>query len=165
TGVQTCALPIFAVALMPPVPVIRKEKRVAALALTSLRLWAHRAPTAAQPPRESKQNHRAEEKPRRRSKKSFQENSRKKRPRKKKGISNRRFSGNIISPLTTTTTNRLGTTENPRKPHQFGSVLLPRPENRANWHALFNGQARENHSSRHPKAPAPGGSHERDRGV
>src|SRR5208337_1687979 len=100
TGVQTCALPIFAVALMPPVPVIRKEKRVAALALTSLRLWAHRAPTAAQPPRESKQNHRAEEKPRRRSKKSFQENSRKKRPRKKKGISNRRFSGNIISPLT-----------------------------------------------------------------
>jgi hypothetical protein len=96
------AIRFIAVALMLPVPVIREEKRVAALALTSLRLRAHRAPTAAQPPSESKQNNRAEEEPKRRSKKSFQEISRKKRSGKKNGISNRRFSGNIISPLTNT---------------------------------------------------------------
>jgi hypothetical protein len=41
-----------------------------------------------------------EEDPKGRSKKSFQEKSRKKRPGKKKGISNRRFYGNIIPPLT-----------------------------------------------------------------
>jgi len=41
-----------------------------------------------------------EEEPEGRSKKSFQEKSRKKRPGKKKGISNRRFYGNIIPPLT-----------------------------------------------------------------
>jgi hypothetical protein len=44
----------------------------------------------------------AEEEPKGRRKKSFQENSRKKRPGKKKGISDRRFSGNIIPPLTGT---------------------------------------------------------------
>ena len=94
------AIRFSAVALMLPVPVIREEKGVAAPALTSLRLWAHREPTPTQPPSESKQNHRAEEEPKQRSKKSFQENSRKKRPGKKKGISNRRFCGNIIPPLT-----------------------------------------------------------------
>jgi hypothetical protein len=47
-----------------------------------------------------KQNNGAEEEPKGRSKKSFQEKSRKKRPGKKNGISDRRFSGNIIPPLT-----------------------------------------------------------------
>jgi hypothetical protein len=76
------AIRFVAVVLMLPVPVIREEKRVAAPALTSLRLWAHHAPTAPQPPGRSKQNNQAEEEPKRRSKKSFQENSRKKRPGK-----------------------------------------------------------------------------------
>jgi len=41
-----------------------------------------------------------EEEPKGRSKKSFQEKIRKKTPAKKNGISSRRFSGNIIPPLT-----------------------------------------------------------------
>jgi hypothetical protein len=86
--------------LVLPVPVIREEKSAATPALTSLRLWAHRAPKAPQPREESKYNRRTEEQPKGRSKKSFQEKSRKKKPGKKKGISNRRFSGNIIPPLT-----------------------------------------------------------------
>jgi hypothetical protein len=82
------------------VPVIRQEKGAAAVALTSFWLWAHREPNRTEPPAESKQKNGAEEEPKGRSKKSFQENSRKKTPGEENGISNRRFSGTIIPPLT-----------------------------------------------------------------
>jgi hypothetical protein len=67
TGPAT--LGFAAVMLMLPVPVIRKEKRAATAALTSLRLWAHREPKPTQPWAESK----AKQRTRRRTKTKKQE--------------------------------------------------------------------------------------------
>jgi hypothetical protein len=69
--------------------VIEKEQLAATAALTSLRLWAHRAPKAPEPREESKQNRGPEEELRGRRKKSFQEKSRKKTLSQENGIPNR----------------------------------------------------------------------------
>ena len=91
---------LTAIALVFDIAVIGIEKLVAITALALLLLGVHRESKATQPGGKIKQNNRREEDQKRRRKKSFSSEEPEENPKEENGISNRRFYGNFIPPLT-----------------------------------------------------------------
>jgi hypothetical protein len=90
-----------AVTLAVVITTIEEEKLPATRALTSFGPEAHRASKPTRRGRELKQNKRTEEGPERKKEEAFLGEPAEENPKEEKGISNRRFQGNFIPPLTT----------------------------------------------------------------
>jgi hypothetical protein len=86
--------------LVMPVPVIGTEEDLAKSTLAPAWFATHRGPSRKKRTAKSNKKKRTEEDPKRRRKKSFQREQPKKTQSEEYQISNRRFSGTIIPPLT-----------------------------------------------------------------